>query len=159
MEECTPLEMAVKYLKERGVIDKDADIADTLDISRGTLSAYISGTTKPSKPFIKKFENYYKLKLADFANNMSRSNNNNVVEAKNEIIIELLKKEVARLQFQVDINFAAALETLQEIYAKVSENQRLLNVLMGSDLGGEEDLDVRPYKKPNKDQKKKGNPN
>jgi ribosomal protein L16 Arg81 hydroxylase len=136
-----------------------AVISKALRVNKGNVSRILSKKLQPSESFIKEFyEKVHKSsKNVAIASN-KKSNHDEVIEAKNETL-ELLKKEVARLQFQIDINLAAVLETLREIYAKVSENQRLLNVLMGSDLGGEEDLEVRPYRKPNKDQKKKGNPN
>jgi transcriptional regulator with XRE-family HTH domain len=159
MLDCTQLQMAINYLKDKGAIEKDIDVATELKVSKGTLSNYKSGKVIMSKNFIDKFENHYKLKLSNFTENGSKkSGSDEVLDTKNEMI-NLLKEEVARLRKQVDERLTFVQETIQEIYAIVSGNQRLLNVLAGIDLVGEEDLDVKPYRKPGKDQKKKGNPN
>jgi hypothetical protein len=158
MDECTPLEMAVKYLKDKGIIVRDGDVARDLKMSKGTLSAYITGKTKLSKNFTDRFENQYKLKISDFEGR-ERNNNHAVGDPRDTKIINLLETENERLKKEVDANFVSLREILQEISARVAENQMLLSALMGTDQGGEEDLDVKPYKKSNRDQKKKGNPN
>jgi transcriptional regulator with XRE-family HTH domain len=63
----TNVEAAVAFLIGKGIIKKDADVVDSLKMSKGTFSAYKSGKTEPSKNFIQQFENYYKIKLADFS--------------------------------------------------------------------------------------------
>lgn len=62
----TNLQRAVAYLKSIGAIKRDNEIADKLKYSKGTVSAYISGKTQPSPEFIKKFENYFKVKVSSF---------------------------------------------------------------------------------------------
>jgi len=63
----TAVEAAVAFLIGKGIIKKDIDVVNALRMSKGTFSAYKSGKTPPSENFIQKFENYYGIRLADFA--------------------------------------------------------------------------------------------
>ena len=62
----TALEAAIQYLKNEGLIQKNADVAKKLDISEGRLSSYISGSSTPSKNFIKSFETSFGIKINDY---------------------------------------------------------------------------------------------
>lgn len=63
----TQLEAAIAHLIGKGVIKGSADVARDLGLkSRGTVSAYMTGSTKISPNFQTLFENKYGVKLADF---------------------------------------------------------------------------------------------
>ncbi len=62
----TSLYHAIAYLKSAGIIKRDAEIAEKMEMSKGTLSAYVTGTTRPSKKFVEKFENLFSVKIDDF---------------------------------------------------------------------------------------------
>lgn len=59
------LRKAVNVLVYRGKIKTDGDIAGRLKYSKGTVSAYLSGTSRPSKAFVKKFEKEFELSLKE----------------------------------------------------------------------------------------------
>jgi len=63
----TALQNAVTYLKNNQIITKDFEISEKTGYSPGSVSTYISGNTMPSKPFLKKFQEVFKLDLAKFA--------------------------------------------------------------------------------------------
>lgn len=62
--ERTPLRKAVDWLIAKGKISKDADLIDIMELSKGTISSYLSG--RPGKAFIEKFQTKFGLNLADF---------------------------------------------------------------------------------------------
>lgn len=55
------LKFHIKALKTNEKIRFDADIVRDTGVNKGVLSTYISGKEEPSKNFIKKFEEVYKL--------------------------------------------------------------------------------------------------
>lgn len=60
------LAKAVQYLRGKGIVHKDKDIAEKTGYGKASISNYVNGKMTASKEFIKKFETVYKLKLADF---------------------------------------------------------------------------------------------
>ena len=60
------IKRAVRWLKGRGIINKDKDIVDKTGYRKSTVSGYISGKIDASSDFRTKFENAFKLSLADF---------------------------------------------------------------------------------------------
>lgn len=116
------LRKAVDYLMESGRISKDGDIADDLKMNKGALSTYLSGAAKPSKPFLTKFEEYYKLHLADFEG----------VETKNpahggdlEMMRELLNEKEKRIQDK-DLVIRLNSRLLEEKLENIERRQKLL---------------------------------
>jgi hypothetical protein len=105
----TTLEAALAHLKSKGIIKRDNDIMAPLGIkSKGTVSSYASGANKMSNNFKEKFENQYKLKLADFENLVPKEGNENEKPPPND---EGLKdKYIALLEAQLDLLNAQAKE-------------------------------------------------
>lgn len=66
----TSLWYAYNWLKLEERIKSQTDIADKLNVSKGLVSSYINGPTKPSKKFLEDFQNYFDIDLAKFANGM-----------------------------------------------------------------------------------------
>jgi len=62
----TALEAAVAYLIGMGVVKKDADVCEATGEQKGNFSSFKSGAVKPTKNFVLKFEDHYRLKLSDF---------------------------------------------------------------------------------------------
>lgn len=102
----TTLEAALAELKKRGIIKSNGDIMKPLGItSRGTVSAYVTGTTKISPSFQAKFEKIYGIKLDEFENIVSDTNkkqepNGSAAPPENgqniqEKYIALLEKQLA----------------------------------------------------------------
>lgn len=60
------IKRAVRWLKGRGLIDKDKDIGDKTGYRKSTVSGYVKGRIVASSDFRTKFEEAFKLKLADF---------------------------------------------------------------------------------------------
>lgn len=60
------IKMAVRWLKGRGIVNKDKDIADKTGYKKSTVSGYISGKIDASSDFRKKFEEVFELSLVDF---------------------------------------------------------------------------------------------
>lgn len=69
----TALQNAVAFLKGQKIIKKDSEISLQTGYSPGSVSTYISGNTMPSKNFIAKFQEVFKLDLKDFVNNSQKS--------------------------------------------------------------------------------------
>jgi len=61
------LERAVQYLKGKGEIRRDIEIANALGYNKATVSSYLQGKVKASQKFEREFENTFKIKLTDFA--------------------------------------------------------------------------------------------
>jgi len=53
------LQDKIAYLKGARIIKTLQDVANKTDYSKGTVSAYVSGKTRPSKDFLTKFEDSY----------------------------------------------------------------------------------------------------
>ena len=62
----TDIQRASEYLLEKKIIFSQQDIVDKTGYGKGTVSQYLSDDGKPSKKFIEKFEDVFKLKLEDF---------------------------------------------------------------------------------------------
>lgn len=60
------LQHAIQYLKGKGVIKRDGDIAQKTGYNKSTVSSYIGGRTIPSENFLHKFESVYGIKLDQF---------------------------------------------------------------------------------------------
>jgi hypothetical protein len=69
----TELRAAVKHLYQKKAITKDSDIATKTKYKSNTVSQYLSGSRKASKPFILKFEQVFKLSLADFTDKIDEN--------------------------------------------------------------------------------------
>lgn len=137
MPDQTTLAKAVFFLKEQGKIKRQGEIAKDLKMSKGTLSAYVTGKTDPSPGFIEKFENHYGITLTSFTQNGTSHNGHQkatadeVLAMKNEII-EILKSENVRLKHQLDTSLVdfentalmnrAMLVTIQQTFARALLN-------------------------------------
>jgi hypothetical protein len=73
----TPLEAAIAHLIAQGKIKSSADVARDLHLkSRGTVSSYVTGSTKISSNFQTMFENTYNIRLKDFEGKAGKEINN-----------------------------------------------------------------------------------
>lgn len=62
----TTLQAAIHYLKSSKKVKSNVEIANKMEYTAGTFSAYASGLSKLSTSFIEKFEAVFKLSLKDF---------------------------------------------------------------------------------------------
>jgi hypothetical protein len=73
----TPLEAAIAHLIAQGKIKSSADVARDLHLkSRGTVSSYVTGSTKISPNFQTMFESTYNIRLKDFEGKAGKEINN-----------------------------------------------------------------------------------
>jgi len=63
----TALQNAVAFLKGQKIIKKEIDISLQTGYAKGSISAYLTGLSTPSKNFLAKFQEVYNLNLDDFA--------------------------------------------------------------------------------------------
>lgn len=64
---------AVSDLYRRKVVSMDKDIVEKMaPYKKNTVSGYIKGTVKASDTFLKRFEEVFELKLANYANNVNQ---------------------------------------------------------------------------------------
>lgn len=119
----TNLEAAVAYLIGKGIIKKDMDVVEALEMSKGTFSAYKTGKTEPSKNFIRQFENYYNLRLSDFDIDSNHLGEHNPGYETNEAVsnVDILNLYQQQVSIQKRI-----LDSLEEM--KVNLGQLMTDV-------------------------------
>jgi transcriptional regulator with XRE-family HTH domain len=100
------LQNAVAYLKGKKIIRKEQEISAALKVSKVTVSSYVTGRQLPSMNFIEKFEQVYKLSLADF---LDQTQIVEIVDTESAVISTLI-----RIESMVRVNSAY----VSELYAK-----------------------------------------
>lgn len=127
------IELAVKDLKHKGVIKRDGDLAKLMKYSKGTVSAYISGKTKPSEDFIKKFEEVFKLNLNDYLLVLKEVENNSserklILEKENSLeTYDYKEKYIRQLEKNLELIEKVGL-LVNEVSEIKSDIKQLLNV-------------------------------
>lgn len=84
---------AVRWLKGRGIIDKDKDIVEKTGYGKSTVSGYISGKIDASADFRTKFENAFELSLADFSS-VSNSDSDTPTNLTGDPTVEYVKNQL-----------------------------------------------------------------
>ncbi len=118
----TALQNAVAYLKNKQIISKDFEISEKTGYSPGSVSTYISGNTMPSKPFLRKFQEVFKLDLNKFSVNSAH--------------YEDTETPSLVMEDQAVYNLAASNRTLAESNRTIAEAHKILAAIDGSRIEG-----------------------
>ena len=142
----TPLEAAVAQLIGKGIIKKDQDIVEALSISKGTFISYKNGNARPSRNFIQKFENKYKISLADFEGEAMAgepaglySNHREGRRSEDQEIIDLLKDKIRLLELH-NANSRKSQENQAKLFAYLKAVNMHLVKLRAKLEGRKEDV-------------------
>lgn len=114
---------AVEHLYNQKVIKKDKDIVESTGYSKGTVSGYIKGTAKASEEFLNKFEDSFKIKLANFRNGETPEPRQVILTGAHVTLqdyIDLLKKNNERAEQEKE-KILLALERVSAMYLTLNE--------------------------------------
>lgn len=101
----TALRRAANHLIKKGIIEYDKDIARDLGLTHGPISTYLRGTATPSKPFLKAFESFYNIKIAEFEGDEAPISDDHPADMRTkyiERIDELLDSSLKRVEEKLD---------------------------------------------------------
>ncbi len=114
----TPLRRAVDKLRADGIIKQDKDLQEMFNLSKSTISAYLS-SAKPGKDFVIEFEKKFGISLKEFENGEIQFTTN-----YDKILIEALQGQVKSYQKIDDLE--KRLDAIETNLNEALSNQKVM---------------------------------
>lgn len=120
---------AIQYLRGKGIVNRDKDIAEKTGYNKTTVSSYINGTYTPSRTFIEAFENAFSIKLADFKSKGEKE------QIQHPDAMQLISENVLVLKAEHQTNRQLLIEILSAVtHRSVSEVQLMADKILSHNL-------------------------